>query len=131
MPHRLTILAFLAIALTMPPLEATRANFVPDWTFKGSDLDGLAHSRSGRLEGERGRTGRRRRRAPTADGCCSSGSFQDVQIGFDVRCAAACKVGVLLRAEKTAEGGMKGVWPRWPPTISRATRSRSTPAGAS
>ena len=37
-------------------------------------------------------------------------SFQDLQFGADFRCAAGCKTGVLFRAEKTADGGMKGIY---------------------
>ena len=37
-------------------------------------------------------------------------SFQDVQFGADFKCADGCKTGVLLRAEKTAGRGMKGMF---------------------
>jgi hypothetical protein len=36
-------------------------------------------------------------------------SFQDTQVYASVKCAAPCKAGFLMRAEKTADGGMKGV----------------------
>jgi len=35
--------------------------------------------------------------------------FQDTQIYTSVKCAAGCKAGILMRAEKTADGGLKGV----------------------
>src|SRR4051794_14518634 len=35
--------------------------------------------------------------------------FQDLQIYASVKCAAGCKAGYLMRAEKTPDGGMKGV----------------------
>ncbi len=37
-------------------------------------------------------------------------SYQDVALYTNVTCAAGCKAGVLLRAEKTPDGGMKGVY---------------------
>src|SRR5205085_6173707 len=37
-------------------------------------------------------------------------SLQDVQVGFDVRCTGVCRTGVLLRAERTPAGGLKGVF---------------------
>ena len=37
-------------------------------------------------------------------------SYQDVAVYTNVTCAAGCKAGVLLRAEKTPDGGMKGVY---------------------
>ena len=35
--------------------------------------------------------------------------FQDLQMYASVKCAAGCKAGYLMRAEKTADGGMKGI----------------------
>src|SRR5262245_31364655 len=35
--------------------------------------------------------------------------FQDTQIYASVRCTTGCKAGVLMRAEKMADGGMKGL----------------------
>src|SRR5690348_1935271 len=36
-------------------------------------------------------------------------SFQDLQLYASVKCVAGCKAGLLMRAEKTSDGGMKGV----------------------
>ena len=36
--------------------------------------------------------------------------FQDLQFYANVRCEAKCRTGVLLRAEKTADSGLKGVY---------------------
>jgi hypothetical protein len=36
-------------------------------------------------------------------------AFQDTQIYASVKCVAGCKAGFLMRAEKTPDGGMKGV----------------------
>ncbi|MFP5249903.1 MAG: FG-GAP-like repeat-containing protein [Acidobacteriota bacterium] len=37
-------------------------------------------------------------------------SIQDVNFYAEFRCASACETGVLLRAEKTPDGGMKGIY---------------------
>ncbi len=37
-------------------------------------------------------------------------SLQDVAFYADMNCAAGCKAGVLLRTEKTPDGGMKGIF---------------------
>ncbi|MDE3195039.1 MAG: VCBS repeat-containing protein [Acidobacteriota bacterium] len=37
-------------------------------------------------------------------------SYQDSEFYTEFRCAAACDAGVLFRAEKTPDGGMKGVY---------------------
>ena len=36
--------------------------------------------------------------------------YQDVAVFASFRCAAGCQTGVLLRAERTADGGLKGVF---------------------
>ena len=36
-------------------------------------------------------------------------SYQDIGVVANFRCTGGCKTGVLFRAEKTADGGMKGV----------------------
>ena len=109
MRHRLGIVAALAIAWAVPPVEATRPNFVPDWTFKGSALTGwrpLGSTTWRAADGEIVATPA----SPAGGWLMLDRQMQDVQIGFDVRCAGACRIGVLLRAEKTADGGMKGVY---------------------
>src|SRR6188768_2623140 len=35
--------------------------------------------------------------------------FQDTQIYASVRCLTGCKAGILMRAERTTDGGMKGL----------------------
>ena len=37
-------------------------------------------------------------------------SFQDVQLYMNYRCTGACTSGVLLRGQKTSDGGMNGVY---------------------
>ena len=37
-------------------------------------------------------------------------SFQDVQLYTSYRCTGGCKSGILLRAQKTPDGGMTGVY---------------------
>jgi len=82
---------------------------MPDWTFKGSTLDGWKAvgqaswtASNGELVGTP--------KAPEGGWLILDKSFQDLQFGADFRCAAGCKTGVLFRAEKTADGGMKGIY---------------------
>jgi hypothetical protein len=37
-------------------------------------------------------------------------SFEDVGFYANIHCAGGCRTGILLRAEKTANGGMKGIY---------------------
>ena len=45
-----------------------------------------------------------------ADGCSSTAPTRTLAIYTSVRCAEGCKAGVLLRAEATADGGVKGIY---------------------
>src|SRR5438874_3442660 len=98
----------VAVAMTMP-IAGTRATFVPDWTFKGSALTGwhtLGQAQWTAVNGELvGKPS-----APEGGWLVLDKSFQDVEFGADFKCAEGCKTGVLLRAEKTATGGMKGLF---------------------
>ena len=49
--RRIGTAAAIAFVLTLRPLRRRAGNFVPDWTFKGSTLDGWHAARAGRLEG--------------------------------------------------------------------------------
>src|SRR5262245_44938105 len=104
MRYRLGIVAMALTALIAPHLTATRGNFVPDWTFKGSALTGwrvLGDADWKAVDGVLVGTPK----TPAGGWLVLDKALQDVQVGFDVRCGAACKTGVLLRAEKTADGG--------------------------
>jgi hypothetical protein len=93
--------------IALPLLAATfvaAQYYVPDYTFKGSTLTGWHvlgqadwHAESGELIG-----------GPRPGG--SGGwlvldkSYQDLEFSASFRCSGGCQTGVLLRAEKTAEG---------------------------
>src|SRR5262245_31882332 len=121
--------AVLAAAMSAP-VAGTRSTFMPDWTFKGSTLEGwktLGQANWTASNGEIVGTPK----APEGGWLVLGKSFQDVQFGADFRCAAGCKAGwllhaeqsavvcpsaagckagVLFRAEKTADRGMKGIY---------------------
>jgi hypothetical protein len=109
MIHRLAAAVAIAVVWAMPPLTATRGAFVPDWTFKGSALTGWRtlgeaewKAADGVIIGSP--------KTPAGGWLVLDKALQDVQVGFDVRCGAGCKTGVLLRAEKTSDGGLKGIF---------------------
>src|SRR6185503_18326923 len=98
-----------AFATMAVPLSGTRATFVPDWTFKGSALTGwhaIGQTQWTAVNGEL--VGKPM--TPEGGWLVLDKSFQDVEFGADFKCADGCKTGVLLRAEKTADGGMKGLF---------------------
>ncbi len=87
--------------------------FRPEFTFRGSSLDewhtlGQAEwkAASGEITGKPTQ--------PAGGWLVMNRSFQDVAIYAEELCAAGCKFGVLLRAEKTPQG-MKGIYVSFAP----------------
>ncbi len=89
---------------------AAGPTFRPDVVFKGSTLGGWTplgqgaswRAQDGDIIGTPSQA--------TGGWLVLNTSFQDVAVYTTLSCAAGCKAGVLLRAEKTADGGMKGVF---------------------
>ncbi len=84
-------------------------NFVPDYVFEGSSVNNLHTIGQASWQAAQGEI--------TATSRDSAGgwlvfdhSYQDVEFNASFRCSASCNAGVLLRAEKTNDGGWKGVY---------------------
>jgi hypothetical protein len=88
---------------------AAGPTFRPDVVFKGNALTGWTPLGAATWRAQNGEiTG-----TPTAPGggwLVLNKSYQDVAVYTNVTCGAGCKAGVLMRAEKTADGGMKGIY---------------------
>src|SRR6188768_368805 len=104
-------LSAVAIAVVWgAALEGARWNFIPDWTFKGTELAkdwtvvGQATWKAvgGELVGTP--------TAPEGGWLVLTKGLQDFQFGADMNCAAGCKAGVLVRARKQADGSLSGVF---------------------
>src|SRR4051812_28337746 len=109
MLQRIALGAALATAVIVVPGAATRGTFAPDWTFKGTTLEGwrpVGQAEWKVMDGAIVGTPR----SPEGGWLILDKPIQDVQLGFDLRCTGGCKTGVLLRAEKTPNGGMKGIF---------------------
>ncbi len=109
MASRIVAMCVLALAFARGiPVAGAHANFIPDWTFKGPTLAGWKPAGEADWRVENGEIVGVPR---TADGgwLLLDQSFQDVQLAASVRCEAACKPGLLLRAEAVPGGGMKGI----------------------
>jgi 3-keto-disaccharide hydrolase/VCBS repeat protein len=105
--HRVSSSITLAAVVVFATLvDGASNNFVPDVVFSGSSLNNWKP------------TGQANWRAQNGEiiGSGSGGwlmadrSFQDVAVFASFRCAAGCQTGVLLRAERTADGGLKGIF---------------------
>ena len=101
----------VALLATPPSIgSAASKNFVPDVVFKGSTLTGWQplgdakwRAENGEIIGTPG--------APNGAGwLIADRPYQDVAFYASFRCSAGCATGVLLRAEKTADGGLKGIF---------------------
>ena len=56
------------------------------------------------------RMARSSRPRTAADGSSPNRAYQDVAFSASFRCADGCSAGVLLRAERTPDGGLKGIY---------------------
>ena len=89
---------------------ATPKEFVPDSSFKGSDLKGWHALGAATWKAQSGEI--------TGTAAAGSGGgwlvldkpYQDIQLSSEFRCADPCKTGLLLRASKTPEGGLQGIF---------------------
>jgi len=105
---RSLVIAIIAGVWVLAPVSGVGPAFVPDWTFKGSTLNGW------RVVGEAGWTAQNGeligKPKPAGGGWLMlDRSYQDVNLFTSFRCTGGCKTGVLLRAEKTPEG-WKGIY---------------------
>ncbi len=98
----------LGVALLASVTQGASKNFVPDTVFSGSSLNGWSPIGKARWRAENGEI------VGSADGAggwlLSDKPYQDVAVFASFKCAAGCQTGVLLRAEKTGDGGLKGVF---------------------
>ncbi|MFL6446691.1 MAG: FG-GAP-like repeat-containing protein [Bryobacteraceae bacterium] len=98
-------LACMLLTASLSTLPAVTPTFVPDVTFKGSTLQGW-HALGGASwrakEGELTGSGE--------GWVVLDRSYQDVGFFASFQAEPSARTGVLLRAEKTPEGGLKGVY---------------------
>src|SRR5258707_4339616 len=104
---RFSVLALAAGCALGTAIFAANQNFFPDVAFKGSSLTGW--HKLGQADW-RAETGEIIRAANESGGwLVLDKGYQDIAFHASLRCAGACRTGVLLRAEKTADG-MKGIY---------------------
>ena len=109
MSRKTNILTLAAGSVLLSVIFAATHDFVPEFVFRGSSLTGwhtLGHANWRADNGEI--TGK----AESGEGgwLVLDKSYQDVKLYTEFRCDGACNAGLLLRAEKTSEGGWKGVY---------------------
>ena len=90
-------------------LLAATHDFIPDVVFKGSSLTGWHKLGAAEWRAENGEIIATPKQESGGWLLLDKG-YQDVAFYSSFRCTGPCKAGILLRAQKTADGGMKGVY---------------------
>jgi hypothetical protein len=105
-----TLLPSLVAATALSSLIfAATHDFVPDTLFKGSSVSGLRTLGSADWRASSGEiTGIPK--TPDGGWLLLDKSYQDVEFYTEFRCNGPCNAGLLLRAEKSSDGGLKGVY---------------------
>jgi hypothetical protein len=108
MSRRLSLTALLCGLLALTAYAAG-PTFRPDAVFRGNALTGWTplgqadwRAQNGEIIGTP--------RQPGGGWLILNKSYQDVALYTNVACSGGCKAGVLMRAEKTPDGGMKGIY---------------------
>jgi hypothetical protein len=97
-----------AVLFSLTCLAAPRT-FVPDVTFTGSSLAAWHPVGQAEWKAQNGEITGTPKNA--AGGWLFLGqSYQDVGFVADFKCSSGCRTGVLFRAEKMPDGGMKGIY---------------------
>jgi hypothetical protein len=109
MTKHCVLLTAACLALAAAPNFASGPSFHPDVTMSGTNLNGWRSlgatqwsAENGKITGRPGQTG--------GGWLVLDKSYQDVNFYTEFRCADGCVTGVLFRAEKTPDGGMKGIY---------------------
>ncbi|HUP03174.1 MAG TPA: FG-GAP-like repeat-containing protein [Bryobacteraceae bacterium] len=98
-----------AISACLAPLFAAVPNWIPDITFKATSLAGWHTLGQADWRVQNGEVIGTVRQGGYGGWLALDRSYQDVALYANFRCGAGCQTGILLRAEKTAEG-MKGIY---------------------
>src|SRR5882724_11634597 len=105
---QLLVSSLALICVLATAIFAANKNFIPDVMFNGSALTGWHPLGQADWRADHGEIVGAPKNASGGWLVLDRG-YQDVEFFASFRCAGACKAGVLLRAEKTADG-MKGVY---------------------
>ena len=105
----LSLAAVSLLSALLSSIGAATHDFIPDFAFHGSSLDGWRplgqaswHADNGEIVATP--------QAAEGGWLLLDKSYQDVNFYTEFRCTEKCDIGILLRAEKTPDGGWKGVY---------------------
>lgn len=107
---RLVVIGVAVAATALVLNAAGPANFKPDGMVTGSTLAGWHVLGDADWKNQNGELVGTSKAGGNGGWLVMDKSFQDVQLYASYRCTGACTSGVLLRAQKTPDGGMSGVY---------------------
>ncbi len=90
------------------PAAAVTASFIPDGRISGSSLAGW--HKLGSVEWQLANAELTVQPKGREGWLVLDRAYQDTGVFTSLRCSAACRAGVLLRAEKTPNGGLRGIY---------------------
>ena len=106
---RLVVIGVAVAATALVLNAAGPANFKPDGMVTGSTLAGWHVLGDADWKNQNGELVGTSKAGGNGGWLVMDKSFQDVQLYASYRCTGACTSGVILRAQKTPDGGMSGV----------------------
>jgi Domain of Unknown Function (DUF1080)/FG-GAP-like repeat len=105
--HVAAIAALLAVLIL--PVSGAGPTFRADYRFAGSSLTAFKSIGQADWKVQNGEIVGTPKDASGGWLLLDGKAFQDLGLYANVKCTAGCKGGILMRAEKTADGGMKGL----------------------
>ena len=106
---RALLIAVVAV-IGVTPIFASGPSFRPDKVINGSSLNGWHTFGQADWHAEKGEIVGTPRQAGAGGWLVLDHSYQDSALYTEYRCTGGCVTGILLRAEKTDSGGLKGVY---------------------
>ena len=107
---RVVPVAVAMAAMTLGLRAADPPEFKADTVFKGSALTGWRTVGAAQWRAENGEIIGKATPGGAGGWLVLDKGLQDLMFYANVKCDGACKTGVLVRAEKTADGGMRGAY---------------------
>jgi hypothetical protein len=109
MSRRILVSVLVGIPSLFSVIFAVTHDFVPDFAFQGSSLAGWHtvgdadwSAVNGEIKGVP--------KSPDGGWLVLDKGYQDLEFYTELRCSGSCTAGILLRAEKTSDGGLKGIY---------------------
>ena len=109
MSRKPLILTIVAVPVLLSAIFAATHDFIPDFTFAGSSLNGWHTLGHATWRAENGQITAIPQN-PDGGWLILDKGYQDVEMYTEFNCGDKCDGGILLRAEKTPNGGLKGVY---------------------